>query len=199
MKKTTNHAYAIDLLIVTRALVNKVPNNAKVYLPEFADMILRAMDFTNEQSTAELVNSITKLIRAMLIKYRNVAFYQDKELLAIGTIEGRITIYGLKQHQKLKVLEGHKTMPTALAFSKSGNRLASYSDSEKVLRVWQIMGGMLLFAGRINKSIIINIDTHSKKIKVEDKEIKHPSIEFGIRKNQIRLYLPPQEAYEYTF
>lgn len=62
----------------------------------------------------------------------------------MGSVEGLIVIYALKQHQKLKVLEGHKEAVTALAFNKEGSRMVSYSQNEKVIRVWEVTNFKLL-------------------------------------------------------
>ena len=47
-------------------------------------------------------------------------------------------VYALKQHQKLKVLEGHKEAISALAFNKEGSRIVSYCSKERMLRVWEV-------------------------------------------------------------
>eukprot|EP00826_Nyctotherus_ovalis_P026062 TRINITY_DN2033_c0_g1_i1.p1 TRINITY_DN2033_c0_g1~~TRINITY_DN2033_c0_g1_i1.p1 ORF type:complete len:166 (+),score=46.38 TRINITY_DN2033_c0_g1_i1:135-632(+) len=165
-------------------------------------MILRAMGLTIDQPAEELIKGISLLVKTLLIRYKCVAFHQGTEFLGVGTAEGPIVIYALKQHQKLKVLEGHRTMPTVLSFSKTGNRLGSYCENERSLRVWRIFSGMLSFSGTLNRSAVIDIDTYKKKTRLEqedNKEARYPAIKFVQENNLVRLYLSPEEAYEYAF
>eukprot|EP00826_Nyctotherus_ovalis_P009081 TRINITY_DN12376_c0_g1_i1.p2 TRINITY_DN12376_c0_g1~~TRINITY_DN12376_c0_g1_i1.p2 ORF type:complete len:204 (-),score=65.23 TRINITY_DN12376_c0_g1_i1:154-765(-) len=201
-KKTTTQAYAIDLVEVMRAVVRKASERLHRHMPLFGNIILRAMDIAKDTSGKELIESVTLLIKIMLIKYPFVVFYQASEFLAVGSTEGLIVIYALKQHQKLKVLEGHKGPINTLAFSKDGSRLASYCDKERALRVWTIKSGILSFTGVQNKSSVIEIDKCEKKSRLEPSGKKaevYPKLEFGKAKNQIVLHLSHEEAYAFKF
>ena len=201
-KKSIDKSYATQLVEIIRAIVRRVNEQLHKHLPTFGNIILRAMDIAKDSSSKELIESVTLLIKTMLIKYSFVVFYQASEFLAIGSTEGPIVIYALKQHQKLKVLEGHKGPITTLVFNKDGGKLGSYCEKERTLRVWTIKSGLLSFTGVQNKSTIIDIDNYKKKTKLNfkgKKEDTYPKLEFGKSKDQIILYLSHEEAYTFTF
>ncbi len=121
--------------------------------------------------------------------------------MAIGSVEGLIVIYALKQHQKLKILEGHKEAISALAFNKEGKGIVSYSAREHCMRVWEVSSGILSIIGVLGKSAVINVDTHPKKLRLDycgRKGETYPRVEFAQGKKQVALYLSATEAYQFT-
>jgi len=201
LRKEISQIYATDLIEIIRSMVRRIGECLYRHLPTFANMILRAVDLAKDSSGKDLIESVTHLIKTMLTKYQNVAFHQATEFLAVGSVEGLIVIYALKQHQKLKVLEGHKEMVSALAFNKDGGKLVSYCAKERTMRIWEINSGILSFMGILSKSSIIAIDSHSKKTKLEykgKKEDNYPKVEFAQGKKQVILYLGSEEAYVFT-
>ena len=201
LKKDITQSYATDLIEIVRSITRRISECLHRHLPTFANMILRAVDIAKDSSGKDLIESVTHLIKTMLAKYQNVAFHQSTEFLAVGSVEGLIVVYALKQHQKLKVLEGHKDMVTALAFNKDGGRIVSYCAKERALRLWEINSGILSFMGILSKSSVILIDKHPKKSKLEykgRKEDSYPKVEFAQGKKQVILYLSHEEAYVFT-
>lgn len=202
IKKTTTHVYAADLIAILREVIRKASEASRPYLPNVADMVLRAMGLSIDQPAEELIKAVSLLVKTLLIRYRCVAFDQETEFLGIGTAKGPIVVYALKQHQKLKVLEGQRTASTVLAFSRAGGKLGSYCERERTLRVWRISSGMLSFSGILNRSVVMNIDTYKKRTKLgqeDNKETRYPALKLTQEKNLVRLYLSPEEAYEYAF
>ncbi len=201
LKKDITQLYATDLIEIVRSMVRRICECLYRHLPTFANMVLRAVDIAKDSSGKDLIESVTHLIKTMLAKYPNVAFHQATEFLAVGSVEGLIVVYALKQHQKLKVLEGHKDMINAIAFNKDGGRIVSYCAKERVLRIWEISSGILSFMGILSKSVVIQIDKHPKKSKLEFKGKKddvYPKVEFAQGKKQVILYLSHEEAYVFT-
>lgn len=163
-------------------------------------MIIRGVDIAAD-SSKELIGKINNLIKTMLANYLNVAFHQSKELLAVGSVEGPIIVYALKQRQRLKVLEGHESIISAINFSRKGSRVVSYCEKERALRIWRIKSGILAFTGILKKCHVIFIDRHQKRTKLEykgKKEDLHPKVEFAQAKNQVVLYLSHELAYVFT-
>jgi platelet-activating factor acetylhydrolase IB subunit alpha len=56
----------------------------------------------------------------------------------VGTHEGPIGIYDVRTSAKWKVLEGHTSNVTCLAFDSNGNYLASYSANDLTLKLWKV-------------------------------------------------------------
>jgi WD40 repeat protein len=67
-----------------------------------------------------------------------VAFHHETQRLAVGTHEGPIGIYDIRTSAKWKVLEGHTSNVTCLAFDSNGHYLASYSANDRTLKLWKV-------------------------------------------------------------
>ena len=66
----------------------------------------------------------------------------------MGTVEGVVLIYDLRTATKWRILQGHTKAVSALAFSSSGEHLASVAAEEQSLRWWQAgAGGFFSFLG----------------------------------------------------
>ena len=66
----------------------------------------------------------------------SAAFAPDGKTLAVGTLEGLITLWNLPTRQKIATLAAHSTIVEALAFSPDGRTLASLSY-DKTIRLWK--------------------------------------------------------------
>jgi len=131
-------------------------------------------------------------------EYKNVAIDPKRKLLAIGTSEGIIRVYSIRSCSKLKKLEGHKEMVTAMAFHKKGEHLVSYCEKERTLIIWTINASILLF---MNKSSVIAIDKYKKKARLTRhlrEDAKYPKLEFGQATNQVELYFAYNDGYVFT-
>jgi len=198
--KSIPRTFAADLIAIVRLMIRKIGNHLYNHLPTFGDMVIRSVDIAGD-SSKELIVKINNLIKTMLSKYLNVAFHQSKEFLAIGSVEGPIIVYAVKQRQRLKVLEGHEVMISAINFSKKGSRIVSYCEKERALRIWKIKAGILTFTGILKKCYIIFVDRHQKRTKLEykgKKEDMYPKVEFAQAKNQVILYLSHESAFIFT-
>ena len=165
------------------------------------DIALRAIDLAKDASSKNLIETVSSLIRDMLGKYPHVAFHQATEYFAVGTIEGTIAVYALREHQKLKVLEGHEEPISALAFDQEGEELLSYSAKENAMRIWELNTGFLSFIGISNQSSIVYLDKFSQKVETEYKSKRkdlYPQVDFNKEKEEVILCLSSEEAYAYS-
>eukprot|EP00826_Nyctotherus_ovalis_P038401 TRINITY_DN3597_c0_g4_i2.p2 TRINITY_DN3597_c0_g4~~TRINITY_DN3597_c0_g4_i2.p2 ORF type:complete len:203 (-),score=55.90 TRINITY_DN3597_c0_g4_i2:65-673(-) len=199
-KKSTKQSHAIELIRIMRAVVSKCSGSLNEQLPAFGDIILRGIDLINDVAAKELIENVGQLINVMLMKYPFVAFHRSSDYFAVGTAEGLIIIYALKQNQRLKTLEGHTAPISALAFTKDGKRLVSYSAAEGAMRVWVLKSGPFSFMKEQSRSTVVGMDKHQKKSRIgsKSKEEVYPRIEFGKGKSQVNLYLSYEEAYAFT-
>ena len=163
-------------------------------------MLMKAMSSNSLILGKQLIKKLGYFIKGMVSKYHNVAYHQEKELLAIGALNGSIVVYTIAQNKRLKVLEGHKKMISAIAFNKDGTKIVSYCGEEGVLRVWKKNSGVL--AAIFSKTIVIEIQKDKEKKQIPyngKKEDTYPGIEFSKSEKQVILYLHQDEAYEFQF
>lgn len=193
--------YAADLVELIRAIVNKNPKCFSGYMLMLGDVILRAIDLAKDSSSEGLIEAISSLIRDMLGKYAHVAFHQATEYLAVGGEEGTIAVYALREHQKLKVLEGHEAAVSALAFDQEGEELLSYSAKENTMRIWELNAGFLSFIGVSNRSSIIYIDRYTQRTEAVYKSKRkdlYPQVDFNKENEEVILCLSSDEAYAFS-
>jgi hypothetical protein len=67
----------------------------------------------------------------------------DDAQLAVGSSDGRITIWSLRTHRPTRILAGHTSGVTSIAYSPIGTLLASNS-LDHTTRIWDPSGGRLL-------------------------------------------------------
>lgn len=93
----------------------------------------------------------------MVRRFPALAFHQQTQRLAVGTLDHVIIIYDLRTATKWRILEGHASAVSALAFSPSGDHLASYAAEEACVRAWStsagFLGGILGLHGRCMKVV----------------------------------------------
>eukprot|EP00826_Nyctotherus_ovalis_P017216 TRINITY_DN1504_c0_g1_i6.p1 TRINITY_DN1504_c0_g1~~TRINITY_DN1504_c0_g1_i6.p1 ORF type:complete len:161 (+),score=28.78 TRINITY_DN1504_c0_g1_i6:978-1460(+) len=156
--------------------------------------MMKAVDISNDIFTKNVHELIEEHIQLME-KYKNVAVDIKKKFMAIGASEGVIRVYSIRHCSKLKRLEGHTKMVTAMAFHRKGEHLASYCEEERSLRVWTLNASILSF---MDKCVTIPVDTYKKKTKVVcnlQENGRYPKLEFAKSANQVVVYF----AHNYAF
>ena len=69
-------------------------------------------------------------------RYESMGIYEAR--LAVGTVEGLINIYDLKSATRWQAIPAHPAPVNCIAFSQDGKMLASFSGSERTIKVWHI-------------------------------------------------------------
>lgn len=87
-----------------------------------------------------------------------VSFHQQTQRYSVGTADAVIIIYDLRTATKWRILNGHKKALSALAFTSSGEMIASYSAEESCAKAWKagssgMLGGILGIQGRCLSSV----------------------------------------------
>jgi len=198
LKKDITQEYMMNLIKLIRSIISKISDSLCGYITIFGNMILRALSIAKDSAGKNLIESVMELIKVIIDKYRNVAYHKTTELLAIGTTEGSIILYALRQHQKLKALELHKDNISVLAFSEDGSKLISFCNNERTLGICEINTGILAFIGMIGKCTTIGIEDKRVKLKVNGSKCGvYPKLEFN--EKQIILQTSCDETYSFTY
>ena len=105
-------------------------------LPVVVQAVLRPLDPSVPSLREGCLAASTTALRELFRRYPQVAFHQLTQRLAVGTTEGVVIIYDLRTATKWRILQGHEAAVSALAFSASGEHIASVSMGERSLRWW---------------------------------------------------------------
>ena len=70
------------------------------------------------------------------------ALSRDGHTAALGELDGTIALWDLEAHRQLRVLSGHETAVTALAFRDDGSLVSASADS--TIRLWDPQQGLCL-------------------------------------------------------
>mmetsp|Transcript_19687 Transcript_19687/g.19715 ORF Transcript_19687/g.19715 Transcript_19687/m.19715 type:complete len:148 (-) Transcript_19687:180-623(-) len=127
--------YPLSCLIALQVLINKRYEEIPVYMTYIVELVLKTLDPHNVQIRKLCIEKAGEVLQQMVLKLPMVAFSQEKQRLAVGTLSNLIVIYDLKTATRLKILEGHDGPICAVHFSKCGTRLVSYSSDDQSLRI----------------------------------------------------------------
>ena len=144
-KEITNYySYLIEILW----LIFKEKNHRLVqYLPTVTNQIMRLMSPGNKELKYICMENSKKVLSSLIINYPMIAFHQNAQKLAVGSVDGKIYIYEMTTGSMWKSLDAHKTQISALIFDSSGNSIISYSAQEHLLKCWRI--GLANFFGNL--------------------------------------------------
>lgn len=142
--------YPLSCLVALHVLINKRYEEVPIYLTSVVEIVLKPLDPHNGPLRKICIEKAGEVLQQLVIKLPMVAFSQEKQRLAVGTLSNFIIVYDLKTASRLKLLEGHGGPISALHFSKDGTQLVSYSSEDQSLKTWKIDLGF--FSGFINNS-----------------------------------------------
>eukprot|EP00761_Pharyngomonas_kirbyi_P004549 gb/GECH01004554.1/.p1 GENE.gb/GECH01004554.1/~~gb/GECH01004554.1/.p1 ORF type:complete len:1425 (+),score=323.98 gb/GECH01004554.1/:1-4275(+) len=150
----TDHNTLCAGIIVISLIVKQYPSCIMKYLADIVSTVLRVLDPHFPAVREACLKNSTMTLRSLVNRYPMVSFFQLKQKLAVGNDDGVVVLYDLRTASKWQVFEGHDGQISALAFSQTGDLLASYSHKDHTCRVWQIDGaGMFNMLGVSNKAI----------------------------------------------
>lgn len=72
------------------------------------------------------------------MKFTSSHVHPDGVLLGLGSSEGTIFIYDIKEQTIAATFEGHAGKVTSLEFSENGYYLAATSSDESLIRIWDL-------------------------------------------------------------
>ena len=142
-KEITNYySYLVEILW----LIFKERNHKLVqYLPTVTNQIMRLMSPANKELKSICMEKTKKVLSCLIINYPMIAFHQNTQKLAVGSVDGKIFIYDMTTGSIWKNLAAHNTQVSALIFDSTGNSIISYSAQEHLLKCWRI--GLANFFG----------------------------------------------------
>lgn len=84
-------------------------------------------------------NSVTMMLAAIFSFDRipNISYSFKSKRLAVGSRNGQVAIYDLKQG-RTQMVNAHSHPVTVLQFSEDGKLLATYAFADSILNVWQV-------------------------------------------------------------
>ncbi|CAG9318291.1 unnamed protein product [Blepharisma stoltei] len=157
-KKSSDKIYSANCLSALSTFIEKRYDEISMVLPNVMNVLLACLDPSTSGIRKNCIEKAVDCLQKLVISLPMVAYNQEKQKFAIGTVESSIMIYDLKTATKTKELFGHDSSISALEFNPSGSTLASYSYQDFSIRIWKLDGGFLGFMGgeiRANRIIIL--------------------------------------------
>lgn len=134
--RTHSSTYASSALWVLVTFINRFPDKLISLLPKFTEVVLRCLEPNDPPLRRQSLQTVTTALHQLVQTFPMVAFHQESQKFAVGTADKLVVVYDLRTATKWRILEGHTGEIAAVAFSKNGLKLASYS-ADNSLRVWQ--------------------------------------------------------------
>ncbi|KAI9916184.1 hypothetical protein PsorP6_018027 [Peronosclerospora sorghi] len=118
------------------------------HLPICIATILASLDPTKPAQRRRCLALATRCLYGLVQRFPMVAFHQETQRLALGTMDALIVLYDLRTATKWRVLEGHASAVSVVSFCKEGHVLVSYAAQDRSVRWWNsgaagLFGGML--------------------------------------------------------
>jgi len=137
-------------LMALSSFIKKRPVVLMRYLPVVIEVIIKTLDPSESDLRKACLKFSTILLHQLVKRYPMVAFHQNTQRFAVGTVQSVILVYDLRTATKWRILEGHKGPISALAFEpRTGENILSYCASESAVRLWQTgtSSGIFSFLG----------------------------------------------------
>lgn len=174
------------------SLVKEVPLLMVRHLPIVIEAVIRPL-YPGEPALRKLcLDASTRALHALVRRFPMVAFHQQTQRLACGTISGKIIIYDLRTATKWRILEGAGVHSiSVVTFAADGNMLASYCAEDGHLSTWTagssgFLGGILGMQGRHKQRIDLGLT--SPEHLTLDNIVQRCRLQFSSsNRNQIKL------------
>jgi hypothetical protein len=140
---------------VLKALSHVIRNRPTLLVPFISPLIeslIKVLDPKDPILRKTIIQDATQLLFDVVETYSFVDFHKPTQRLAVGTLEGAVVIYDVRTSTRYQVFEGSMGQITAVAISPDGKFLASYSNSDQTLNIWQQSSGFLDLIARSFRS-----------------------------------------------
>eukprot|EP00927_Polykrikos_kofoidii_P007273 TRINITY_DN12978_c1_g2_i1.p1 TRINITY_DN12978_c1_g2~~TRINITY_DN12978_c1_g2_i1.p1 ORF type:complete len:1546 (-),score=197.72 TRINITY_DN12978_c1_g2_i1:351-4988(-) len=148
--------YASSAIFVLVSFIHRFPAKVFPWLPKLTEVVLRCLEPSDPPLRRQSLLAVTSALHELVQTFPMVAFHQPSQKFAVGTNDGLAVVYDLRTATKWRIFEGHTGSIAALAFSRDGDKLSSYSARDSSIRVWQcgslgFLGGLLGTSGKCVK------------------------------------------------
>lgn len=127
--------YSANCLTTLSLFIEKKYDEIAMHLPSVIGVILKCLEPANSNVRKTCMEKAVDSLQKLVISLPMVAYNQEKQKFAIGTIESIILIYDLKSATKSKELRGHEASVSAIEFNYNGTILASYCYQDFSIRI----------------------------------------------------------------
>jgi len=153
-------AFTSSALFVLVAFIQRYAGKVLPLLSKFTEAVLQCLEPSDPSLRRQSLLAVTSALHELVQTFPMVAFHQQSQKFAVGTGDGLVVVYDLRTATKWRILEGHAAAVAALAFSRDGSQLSSYSAHDRSVRLWQcrptgFLGGILGTSGRCLKRHVL--------------------------------------------
>ena len=133
----------------------------------------------------------TMALHELVKRFPMVAFHQETQRLACGTLAGRIILYDLRTATKWRILEASDCQGgvSVVTFDAAGEVLASYSAEDACICTWTagsggFLGGILGMQGRRKQKI--NLNSRGLNDSMMSDVLQHCRLQFSSRQSRAK-------------
>ena len=133
----------------------------------------------------------TMALHELVKRFPMVAFHQETQRLACGTLAGRIVLYDLRTATKWRILENNDSQGgiSVVTFDADGEILASYSAEDACICTWTagsggFLGGILGMQGRRKQKITLN--SRGLNDSMMSNVLQHCRLQFSSRQSRAK-------------
>eukprot|EP00371_Babesia_bovis_P001125 XP_001609772.1 hypothetical protein [Babesia bovis T2Bo] len=138
--------------------VIEVREDAIRHLPDVVVIVVRCLDPSDSGVRLLMLKPATSALFHLVKNFPMVAFYQNSQRFAVGSITGQVVIYDLRTATKCLTLGGDMGSVASLAFSSTGDYIAAYYMEPPCLVIWNCSSsgllGSLLHSSKKERKII---------------------------------------------
>ncbi|GFE54561.1 WD G-beta repeat-containing protein protein, putative [Babesia ovis] len=167
---------SVKLLI---EFVTEIREGAIQHLPDVVVIVVRCLDPSDSSIRLLMLKPATSALFHLVKNFPMVAFYQNTQRFAVGSVTGHVVIYDLRTATKCRTLVGGMSNVASLAFSSTGDYIAAYYMDPPCLVIWNCSSsgllGSLLHSSKKEHKIIrlkpveVNPSTTAMDIKIQSK------------------------------
>ncbi|KAH3775334.1 hypothetical protein DPMN_176735, partial [Dreissena polymorpha] len=156
-----------EILRVIELLVDKMPTDVAEQIVEAMEIIIHCLD------VGQLKTKGLQELFPAICRFSMVACCSQTRRIWVGSRNGSLAFYELKQNGKCQVITAHDGPVIAVSVSPDGKFLATYSHVDHKLKFWQTSSSSLFGLGSQHTKCVrqiatqpINVQSHTNLLKL---------------------------------